>query len=313
MIITDAELRKLIERQNDPLLTGYDRPTNWNDKDSLVQPCSLDLHIGAVFQPGVKPGKDGSADKPKSQLVLKTGQTAIVTTKESIHLPADYAAYGFPPAHVSSKALLMTNPGHIDPGYSGTLQFTVINMGREDYVLRCRDLIVTLLIFKLDTRVDADYSARHQKLATSTMADSRQRDPRVARLIFDVANKIAAHYGARLAKPGTDKITQSDIDRLSPDFVDVQRRATGIARKTLGYSTVGASVLAILLSWGVNVAEERIGGMNRIETRLASVEAANSSLAKDLAATKDLMEKRMEINNRLTKLELENKQKGASK
>ena len=41
MIVTDHELRELIERQK--LLTDYDRPGDWNDKDSLVQPCSIDL------------------------------------------------------------------------------------------------------------------------------------------------------------------------------------------------------------------------------------------------------------------------------
>jgi dCTP deaminase len=143
VILTDGELQKLVERQNYPLLTDYDPPADWKDKGSLVQPCSLDLHIGDIFQPGVKADKAGSAGNPKTELVLKTGQTAIISTKESIHLPGDYAAFGFPPSHVSSRALLMTNPGHIDPGYSGKLQFTVINMGRESYVLRRKDLIVT--------------------------------------------------------------------------------------------------------------------------------------------------------------------------
>jgi dCTP deaminase len=148
VIITDGELQKLIEQKNEPLLTDFEPPKEWKAKDSLVQPCSIDLHIGDIFQPGIKSGKAGSAGTPKSELVLRTGQTAIVATQESIHLPGDYAGFGFPPSHISSRALLMTNPGHIDPGYSGKLQFTVINMGREDYVLRRKDLIVTLLIFK---------------------------------------------------------------------------------------------------------------------------------------------------------------------
>jgi len=184
MIVTDTELQKLIQQKTNPLLTGFDSPADWKSKASLVQPCSIDLHIGSIFQPGIKLGKAGSAGNPKSELVLRTGQTAIVTTKESIHLLGNYAGIGFPPAHVSSRALLMTNPGHIDPGYSGRLQFTVINMGREDYVLRSNDLIVTVLIFKLANEADTNYSVRN---------------------------------------PGPEySITQTDIDRLSPDFVDVR-------------------------------------------------------------------------------------------
>jgi deoxycytidine triphosphate deaminase len=311
MIVTDNELQELIERKNNPLLTDYDPPVNWSDKDSLVQPCSIDLHIGAVFQPGVKPGKAGSAENPKSELVLKTGQTAIVVTKESIHLPSDYAGYGFPPSHVSSKALLMTNPGHIDPGYSGKLQFTVINMGREDYVLRSRDLIVTILIFKLPTKANTDYGARHSKPAGSTVVEVQQPAASIDRLIFKLATKVVAHFAPRGV--ASSSIAQDDIDRLSPDFVDVQRRATSIARKTLGYSTVGASVLAILLSWGVNVAEERFGRMSKMEARLMQVEAKDSSLAKELQSTKEQLAKQLDVDNRLTKLELESKPKGAPK
>lgn len=279
MIITDGDLQKLIEQTSNPLLTGFDPPKEWKDKHSLVQPCSIDLHIGAIFQPGIKPGKAGSAGNAKSELVLRTGQTAIVATQESIHLPADHAGFGFPPSHVSSRALLMTNPGHVDPGYNGPLQFTVINMGREDYVLRSKDLIVTLLIFKLATKVDADYAVRNP----ITGAD----------------------------KPGT--ITQSHIDLLSPDFVDVQKRATGIARKTLGYATVGATVLAVILGWAFTAIDRRLEGIDDIKSRLTRVEDANSSLTTQLQTTKEQLEKQIELDRRLATIESHNTSKGNSK
>lgn len=280
MIVTDAELQNLITRPVNPLLTGFDVPRNWQDGDSLVQPCSVDLHIGAVFQPGIKPGKAGSAGNPKSELVLRTGQTAIVATQESIHLPADYAAFGFPPSkNVSSRALLMTNPGHIDPGYSGQLHFTVINMGRGDFVLRNKDVIVTLLIFRL-------------------------------------ANPAAADYAARNAGHISGPITQSSIDLLAPDFVDVQKRATDIAKGVLGISTVGASVLAIILSLAVNVIEKRADRLDerlsQMQTQQTQLNSANADLAKELQSAKEQLEKQIEIDRRLTVLESGGKTKGKS-
>jgi len=242
MIVRDIELRNLIEQRDNPLLTNFDVPKDWASKDSLVQPCSLDLHVGDIYQPGVKPGKAGSATSPRSQLVLSTGQTAVITTKESIHLTADYAAFGFPPSSVSSKALLMTNPGHIDPGFTGTLQFTVINMGRENYVLRKNDLIVTLLIFKLASEVGADYSSRR-----------KDKNPSM--------------------------IEQVDIDTLSPDFVDVQKRASSIAKKTLGWTTLGASVLAVVLGWAFTQIDKRLNGFDEIQNRLTRVEDENLNLS----------------------------------
>jgi deoxycytidine triphosphate deaminase len=276
MIVTDGDLQQLIEQKDTPLLTGFDPPKDWNGKDSLVQPCSIDLHIGAVYQPGIEPGKAGSAEKPKSQLVLRTGQTAIVTTQESIHLPSDYAAFGFPPSHISSRALLMTNPGHVDPGYKGTLQFTVINMGREDYVLRSKDLIVTLLIFKLVNKVNADYAVRNPTPAAAT-------------------------------------ITQANIDLLSPDFVDVKKRATRIARKTLGYATAGATVLAIILGWAFNAIDKRLEGIDEMKTRLTRLEDANTTLTKELQTTKEQLEKRIDIEHRLETVETQNNPKGVAK
>jgi dCTP deaminase len=266
MIVVDGELQRLIQHPINPLLTDFDPPYNWQDKGSLVQPCSLDLHIGAIFVPGIKPGKPGSAGNPKTELVLKTGQTAIVSTKESIHLPNDYAGFGFPPSNISARALLMTNPGHIDPGFSGPLQFTVINMGREDYILQTKAPIVTLLIFKLGTQVDADYASRRQGRITTA-------------------------------------IEQTNIDILSPDFVDVQNRATHIARKTLGYATVGASVLALIVGWAFNAIDKRIEGIDDITTRLTRLEDKNVDLANQLKATKEQLESKMDFDHRLVKIE----------
>lgn len=276
MIVTDGGLQQLIKQQNNPLLTDFDQPQEWKDRDSLVQPCSLDLHIGGIFQPGIKAGKPGSAGNPKSELVLRTGQTAIIATKESIHLPGDYAGFGFPPSHVSARALLMTNPGHIDPGYSGTLQFTVINMGRGDYVLRRKDLIVTLLIFKLAGQVDADYGARNPGAAASS-------------------------------------ITQANIDLLSPDFIDVRKRATSIARKTLGFATVVGTVLAVLLTWAVNAISKRTEGIDDMKARLTRVEDTNTNLARELQTTREQLERQMELDHRVSTIEIQSKSKGASK
>jgi len=275
MIVKDSELKKLISRTSDSLLTNYIEPKDWDNKDSLVQPCSLDLHIGDIFRPGIKTGKAGSAGNPKSELVLRTGETSIVVTKESIHLKANYAGFGFPPSHISSGGLLMTNPGHIDPGYSGQLQFTVINMGKDDYVLRKDDLIVTLLIFNLGSNVDSDYSARHSGAVVKT-------------------------------------ITQGEIDRLSSDFVDVKKRATNIARKTLGYATVGASVLAVILGWAFNAVDKRLEGINDMKVQLLQLQEKNNNLEKELDATKQQFEKLIDIDHRLTSIESQ-KASGGSK
>ena len=132
-----------------PYIQGVVLPGDPYSKDSPVQASSIDLHIGNVYLPGEKEADLGGVQKPRQEYSLKTGETAIVTTLETLNLPSFVAGFGFPPSSVSFKGLLMTNPGHVDPGYAGVMRFTVINMGKDPYYLERGGRIVTLLLFCL--------------------------------------------------------------------------------------------------------------------------------------------------------------------
>ena len=137
-----------------PTPPGGTAPDSWYGPKSAVQPSSVDLHIGAILLPGVGEDEPGGVTQPKEDHTLRFGHTAVITSQEQLNLPNHIAALGFPPARLSFRGLLMTNPGHVDPGYVGLMRFTVMNVGREDITLRRGDPIVTLLFFRLngDTR-----------------------------------------------------------------------------------------------------------------------------------------------------------------
>jgi dCTP deaminase len=279
MILSDVELRSLIEKKTDGLLMGFDPPGDWDSRDSLVQPSSVDLHVGAIYRPGVKSGKPGSAANPRSKISLKTGETAIVETKESIQLPPDYAAFGFPPSHVSSRGLLMTNPGHIDPGYRGTLSFTVINMASEDFVLHPTLPIVTLLVFRLPKRVGKDYAEGRSKAPSDTTPAETP------------------------VTPTGKMVTQDRIDLLSADFLDVTRRAGTIARRVVGWTALVASLVAAGSSALVNSVENRIDKIDEMKTKIQLLGDANDKLEKELQTTRGELEKEMGYDHRLADLE----------
>jgi dCTP deaminase len=176
-----------------PYAEGVKLPDNRYSKESPVQAASIDLHIGDIYLPGKKETEIGGTKNSKLDVELETGATAVVTTREILHLPANIAGIGFPPSRVSFKGLLVTNPGHVDPGYEGVMRFTVINMAKEPYHLKTGDRIVRLLLFEMDKAAQSDW---------------RQRNP-----------------------DGSQPPTQVDINLLSRDFVDVERRAETIARK----------------------------------------------------------------------------------
>jgi deoxycytidine triphosphate deaminase len=218
-LLKDDELVPLVRGAN-PILTGhsYDDGGNvaaWFLRQSPVQPCSVDLTVGDIFLPGTTLDEDGSADHPMTTHNLDRGQTAIITTRETLHLRPNLAAFGFPPSHVSFQGLLMTNPGHVDPGYAGRMRFTVINMGSKQYRLARGEQIVTLLLFELSGDCQRDWLARGN-------ADS--------------------------------PIRQANLELLSKDFLDVEERAKKITDAAVNESKLWATGISAIVPLLVGVA-----------------------------------------------------------
>jgi deoxycytidine triphosphate deaminase len=213
-ILRDDELIDAVTSNaaSGPWIAGVDLPTAPADRyssKSPIQASSIDLRIGNVYLPGEEETDLGGAKNPRESHTLETGETAVVTSMETLQLPSDIAGFGFPPSSVSFKGLLMTNPGHVDPGYTGVMRFTVINMAKDPYPLERGQKIATLLLFRLNQPSHADW---------------RTRNP---------AGSALPNHAA--------------ISRLSRDFVDVEKRAEDAAtRKGVQWSvsiTAGAALL----------------------------------------------------------------------
>jgi dCTP deaminase len=241
------EDKSLLENQSaKPMVTNLQPPSDWYSEDSPIQASSIDLRIGKVFLPG-KTGKvEGSADCPLDLHALEPGQTAIVSTLEELCLPNDIAAIGFPPSHISVTGLLMTNPGHVDPGYAGPMRFTVINMGKLDYVLRRGDSIVTVLFMKLIRPSQKDWLVRRN--------------------------------GKKGAAP-----KQKDLNLLSPDFLDVGARVTSAAKVEVENAGIKLKSREVMFSLGsaflsailVGVVGY-IAGVQELKTKVAELEKSLS-------------------------------------
>ena len=190
-LLNDTEINKLLSAK--PSLID-----NFNQKllktpGSPVRGASLELTVGEIFLAGATSGELGSAEKPRTEISLEGGHTAVVRTKEKLHMPPDVAGIGFPPStNVSLAGLLTTNPGLVDPNYNGYLHLTVVNMGSEVFALKPGDRILRLMLFKLD------------KLPTTTK--------------IEIARPVVDHQL---------------LSRLSPDFMDVNKRAEQIAQKVV--------------------------------------------------------------------------------
>ena len=242
MFLRDEDIKKLV---NEGAITNVaDMTSDPDGPKSPVQPSSIDLTIGKIFVPGAAPADAGGRDMPKERHSLTPGETVVVETAESFHLPSSIGGFGFPPTSVSNVAVLVTNLGHIDPGYDGTIRFTLVNMGHEPYSLKVREPIYTLLLFKLQDLPTKDFRSRHPEI-----------DPK------------AGYVGVR----------QELLNSLTRDFLDVGKRAEQAAKEAVTeelknpYRTAMATGLGVIatLILGIYTSCSRIEG---VEEKIPSLE-----------------------------------------
>jgi len=257
-LLRDQELADRISAAaaaSTPPLVSDARPDYLGYKDAKIQPASVDLTIGQIFVPGTPVGKLGSLQKPRQKLSLAQGHTAVVRTKETLALPANIAAFGFPPSSVSLQGLLMTNPGHIDPGYNGSMHFTVINMAKKPFELRAGDIIATVLFVQLDHPSKVPYD----KLV----------DP---------------------GKPTGGGVNEELLDRLSEDFMDIDNRATEKANSVVEKAALKAqwggpiivALIAAVGSFAISLWQPWHDELGTFDSRLTSVEARLGGLGADI-------------------------------
>lgn len=242
-LLRDCELRDLISRGKIISSGIMDRNLAFEEYDSPIQACSLDLHIGQIYSP-----KNGDSLEYTDSHCLKPGGTVVVTTEEELDMPRNVGAIAFVPSHISEEGILATNPGHIDPGYRGIVRLTLINMGKENYALKKRDILVTLLLFQLDQEVTVDYAQRlEKKEAAETKTPMESED---------------AHAGEK-------NRLQRALKKLAPDFMNFEERSKRIAEEKIKsyvrwVEWIGGIIVVLGFFYGIwsqcqkNVLEARI-------------------------------------------------------
>ncbi len=246
-------------------------PSDWYGKESPIQPSSVDLTVGNIYIPPRDPAVLGSTFATESNCVLNTGQTALVSTAEVLKLPNNIAAIGFPPSHVSIQGLLMTNPGHIDPGYEGPMHLTVINMGLKPFSLRRGDSIVTLLFYQLSGDARAGFQSRYGPPPYPSQADQSLK--------------------------------------LSFDFVNVDNRAQRIAADAIKASenqvkrwTIWASIIVALIALCGGFINNYITTSSQIDEIKKDIAAIDKRTAESLQISKGLTDHESRIKTLETKV-----------
>jgi dCTP deaminase len=117
------------------------------------KPASIDLTIGKIFEPmeGKKIKSNAEIKKlGEDRFEIEPGNMVIVEIAENFNMPTDIGGILFPPNRLAKEGLLMTNPGHIDPGFKGLITVCLVNMGKQNVKVLQGDVIARLLLCRTD-------------------------------------------------------------------------------------------------------------------------------------------------------------------
>jgi deoxycytidine triphosphate deaminase len=256
-------------------------------KSNFIQASSIDLTIGSIYVPPENPRNaiDTAHVQFQSGLELGPGQTAVVETRELIRLGKGFGAFGFPPAGVSRNSILMTNPGHVDPGYSGHLSFTLINMGRKPFRLYRGERIASLLLFKLTEEVLFGYSERNSPTR-----------PKWAKLLDQLSPDFAS-FASRMRIAAREAVDEKSIhfERVIMDGKN------SLSRSQLVLPLLSALVAGFLGYMSTAAGFVKASDFNGLATRVQTMEIQSKSAnleksLEDLTAKVELLQQEIRRN-----------------
>jgi len=160
MILSDKTIRSEISNSRIFKLNYGDKPLKiLGYKDFNIKSSSVDLTVGRIYEPSDKNVRSHSdlQNLATEDINLESGDTLLIEVDERFNLASDLAGIVFPPNRLSKEGVLMTNPGHIDPGYKGLITVCLVNMGKKSVRLKKGDVIARLLLFRLD-KVSDEYT-----------------------------------------------------------------------------------------------------------------------------------------------------------
>lgn len=97
------------------------------------------------------PGSVGCDLQSSENLIIKSGQRALVGTGLKLEIPYGIGAYICPRSGLAAKhgITVLNSPGTIDSDYRGELKVVLFNSGEEDFSIKKGDRIAQLMFFPI--------------------------------------------------------------------------------------------------------------------------------------------------------------------
>lgn len=202
-----------------------------------IRGCSYDCGVGDIFFDSQMFKKESGQHGVK----VPPGGVVALFTRETLDLPADIAGTAFPINAMSSRGLLVLNPGHVDPGFRGHLTVKALNLRKSELLLRFDEPIFTVLFEKLPHVTD---TYRNNIDQADRARDFHQREVETTpRTILDACDLS----GLALAGPTRDEMEAALDRRWSTGKVEVGEmiRAHWMARWSFVLMLIAATAACI--------------------------------------------------------------------
>lgn len=275
-LLSDQDINQLLRAE--PSLIENFNPAVLGTPGSPVRGASLELTVGEIFLAGTKIDELGGVDKPRTEISLSRGQTAVVRTQEKLRLPPTIAGIAFPPSKdVSLAGLLTTNPGLIDPDYSGHLHLTVVNMGREVFGLARGERILRVMLFQLATpamrKVGEAPPAVDQELLARLSHDFMDVDRRADEIARNVVAEAEIRIKSRQVWVPLFGTVVGGLFAVAYYIYSGHAELKAEVAKAQGQISNMSSLMTL------GAVDERLRALQSIETRLRAVETTVQSQA----------------------------------
>ncbi|MFC1393217.1 hypothetical protein NK318_01170 [Acinetobacter junii] len=103
------------------------------DCASIVLTIGSEVYVTPSSEDDIKVKK--KLTERDSQFIIPKGQFALLITHEIVHVPINALAFISFKAKYKYKGLINVSGFHVDPGWKGTLTFSVYNAGPSDIVM----------------------------------------------------------------------------------------------------------------------------------------------------------------------------------
>ena len=166
---------------------------------------------------------------PGGDMVIPSGQFALLLTEEFVRIPADAMGFISLKFGVKGPGLINVSGFHVDPGYEGRLIFSVYNAGPESSHLQRGQDVFLLWLADLDQESSKDF------------VKSPPRDPRVS-IPMDLISRADAPIHS--------------LKQLSERIEELDREVS-LLKKMAGYSVAFIAFVASMVAIWTFIAPDK--------------------------------------------------------